>query len=186
MRLRDDTARLAVPVGGRDHAEGPPEAPAALVEYGDFECPACGSAYPMVKELHAEEGDRLRVVFRHFPLNSIHPHARAAACAAEAAGLQGRFWEMHDMLFENQDALEDEDLLGYAGKLGLDIARFDADRQSEEVAERVSDDFRGGVRSGVNGTPTFFVNGLRHDGPSDSDSLRAEIEQAAAAQIGGA
>jgi protein-disulfide isomerase len=156
--------QLAPPVSAADHVAGPADAPVTLVEYGDYECPHCGKAHPVVKEVQRELGNQLRFVFRHFPLAEAHPHARLAAQAAEAAAAQGKFWEMHDMIFEHQDALEVDDLLGYAKSLGLDIAQFERDLEAKGTVKRVRDDFRSGVRSGVNGTPTFFVNGIRYDG----------------------
>jgi len=179
MRWQDEAVRLAVPVSEHDHAQGPADAPLTLVEYGDFECPACGQAYPVVEALKREMAGRLRFVFRHFPLGTVHPNATAAALAAEAAGRQGKFWEMHDLLYENQDALEDEDLWRYAEALGLDVDRFEEDRRGEACERRVRQDFLGGARSGVNGTPTFFVNGVRHDGGFDFDSLTAALADAA-------
>ena len=155
---------LTPPVSARDHAAGPDDAPVTLVEYGDYECPYCGMAHPIVKRAQRELGNQLRFVFRNFPLAESHPHARLAAQAAEAAAAQGRFWEMHDMLFEHQDALEAEDLVSYAKSLGLDTAQFTRDLEAGTYAKRVRDDFRNGVRSGVNGTPTFFINGNRYDG----------------------
>jgi len=158
------TAELTPPVSALDHAIGPDDAPVTLVEYGDYECPYCGMAHPVVKAAQHELGNQLRFVFRNFPLAEAHPHARIAAQAAEAAGAQGRFWEMHDLLFENQNALEPQDLVGYARSLGLDIPQFERDLEAGTYAKKVRDDFRSGVKSGVNGTPTFFVNGERYDG----------------------
>jgi protein-disulfide isomerase len=155
---------LTPPVSERDHIAGPDDAPATLVEYGDYECPYCGMAHPVVKRAQRELGKQLRFVFRNFPLGEAHPHAQIAAQAAEAAGAQGRFWEMHDMIFEHQDALEVEDLLGYAASLGLDADQIRRDLEAGTYVKRVRDDFRSGVKSGVNGTPTFFVNGVRYDG----------------------
>jgi protein-disulfide isomerase len=157
-------SHLTPPVSASDHIAGPDHAPVTFVEYGDYECPSCGMAYPIVKRAQQELGNQLRFVFRNFPLAESHPHARIAAQAAEAAGAQGRFWEMHDMLFEHQDALELEDLNGYAKLLGLDVQQFSRDLEAGTYAKRVRDDFRNGVRNGVNGTPTFFVNGVRYDG----------------------
>jgi protein-disulfide isomerase len=171
---------LTVPVNERDHIRGSPDAPVIMVEYADFECPYCGLAYPAVKKLENEVGDILAVVFRHFPLATVHPHAELAAEAAEAAGAQGRFWEMHDVLFENQDALAPGDLMEYAAALALDERRFAQDLSEHRHAPKVRDDFMSGVRSGVNGTPTFFVNGVRHQGAYDAASLLASIMQAAA------
>jgi protein-disulfide isomerase len=158
-------AQLTPPVSEQDHAIGAADAPVTLVEYGDYECPYCGMAYPIVKSVQRALGSQLRFVFRNFPLAEAHPHARQAAQAAEAAAAQGKFWEMHDMLFEHQSALETEDLVGYAESLGLDVARFARELESGTYAKRVRDDFRNGVKSGVNGTPTFFVNGDRYEGP---------------------
>ena len=184
MTRKPATARLTVPVGERDHVQGPATAPVTLVEYGDFECPYCGKAHGVVKALQKGLGRRLRFVYRHFPLTTAHPHAERAAEAAEAAGAQGMFWEMHDLLFENQEALEDDALMGYAEALGLDLDQFAADLVSHTYAPRVREDFLGGVRSGVNGTPTFFVNGVRHDGPCDLDTMLETIEDAMEAATG--
>ena len=171
-------AKLKPPVGASDHAQGSAKAPVTLVEYGDYECPYCGQAYPIVKALQKRLGDQVRLVFRNFPLGEMHPHAEHAAEAAEAAGAQGKFWEMHDLLYENQDALDDGDLAQYATALGLDVPRFIREMSEHSHAARVREDFRSGVRSGVNGTPTFFINGVRHDGPFDLRSLLAAIEEA--------
>jgi len=173
---------LTPPVSASDHAAGPDDAPVTLVEYGDYECPYCGMAHPIVKRAQRELGNRLRFVFRNFPLAESHPHARLAAQAAEAAAAQGKFWEMHDMLFEHQDALEAEDILGYAKSLALDTAQFARDLEAGTYAKRVRDDFRSGVRSGVNGTPTFFVNGNRYDGSWANEeafirALREAVQQ---------
>jgi protein-disulfide isomerase len=171
-------SQLTVPVQeGRDHIQGPTGASLTLVEYGDYECPYCGLAYPIVKEVQKRLGDRLRFVFRNFPLATMHPHAERAAEAAEAAAAQSRFWEMHDHLFENQKQLRDEHLHRYAEELGLDVGRFDRELADRIHAERVYEDFMGGVRSGVNGTPTFYVNGERHDGSYEADELIAALEQ---------
>jgi protein-disulfide isomerase len=172
---------LTVPVSdGRDHIQGSADAPVTLVEYGDYECPYCGAAYPIVKEVQARMGDRLRFVFRNFPITTSHPHAEQAAEAAEAAAAQGSFWDMHDALYENQKRLGDEDLRAYAEELGLDVERF-AGELGEHVHEaRVHEDFLSGVRSGVNGTPTFYINGARHDDSYELETLLAAVEQAAA------
>ena len=173
-------AELVVPVSEeRDHVQGPASAPVTLVEYGDYECPYCGAAYPIVKELQARVGDQLRFVFRNFPISTSHPHAEQAAEAAEAAAAQGSFWEMHDHLYEHQRRLEDDDLRAYAAELGLDVDRFSAELADHTHADRVREDFMSGVRSGVNGTPTFYVNGLRHDGSYELESLLDAIGQAA-------
>ena len=172
-------ARFVLPIGKRDHIRGDLEAPNTLLEYGDFECPYCAQAYMAVKQIVQEASQPLRIVYRHFPLTEIHPYAFGAACAAEAAGRQGRFWAMHDLLFENQNRLADPDLLAYAQRLELDMQEFVRDSQSEPVANKVREDFRSGVRSGVNGTPTFIINDRRYDGPPDYHSLMAAIRQLA-------
>lgn len=166
------------PVGQGDREWGPEGAPVTLVEYGDFECPYTRRARPVVERLGRDFGDRLRFAYRHFPLTQVHPHAQNAAEAAEAAASQGRFWEMHDMLFDNQRALEDEDLTRYAAELGLDTARFERELVEHAHAHRVNEDVGSGLKSGVRGTPTFFVNSLRHDGPNDLATLRAAVEEA--------
>jgi protein-disulfide isomerase len=163
--------KLTVPVEGRDHIQGNIKASITLLEYGDYECPYCGEAYPIVKEIQERLGEKLCFAFRNFPLANSHPHAVHAAEAAEAAAAQGQFWEMHDMLFENQQALEDEDLAEYATALNLDAKRLVREVQSGEHEERVKEDFKGGTRAGVNGTPTFFINGERYDGPRDVESF---------------
>jgi protein-disulfide isomerase len=165
-------------VSDRDHAQGPAGAKLTLVEYGDYECPHCGRAYPIVKAVQKRLGTQLRFVFRNFPLSNAHPNAEAAAEAAEAAAVQGKFWEMHDLLFEHQDALERPDLLRYAADLGLDAKRFASELVGAVHRPRVQEDFRGGVRSGVNGTPTFFINGARFDGAWDEAGLLAALETA--------
>jgi protein-disulfide isomerase len=171
------TSRLVVPVGARDHIEGPDSAPATLVEYGDYQCPYCGAAYPIIKRVQQRLGDRLRFVFRNFPLSEIHPFAEGAAEAAEAAGAQGKFWEMHDRLFEHQRALDHAHLVDYARQFGLDVARFERDLAEHAFAGRVHEDFLSGARSGVNGTPTFYINGRRYDESYDYDTLLAALER---------
>lgn len=168
-------AKLALPIEGRDHIAGDIHAPLTLLEYGDYECPYCGQAYPIVKEIQKRLGKKLCFVFRNFPLANAHPHALHAAEAAEAAAAQGRFWEMHDALYENQAALEDEDLAQYATDLGLDGARLVKEVQSGQHQARVKEDFQAGVRAGVNGTPSFFINGQRHDGSYDLEALLAAL-----------
>jgi len=181
MSRTDWEATLTIPVSNdRDHIQGPGDAPVTLVEYGDYQCPYCGAAYPIIKEVQARMGERLRFAFRNFPITTSHPHAEQAAEAAEAAGAQGRFWQMHDLLFENQKRLRDEDLRGYAETLGLDVQLFETQLADHVHAERVREDFMSGVRSGVNGTPTFYVNGVRHDEPYDVETLLAALERAAA------
>ncbi len=167
--------RLAEQVTSDDHAQGSVDALVTLVQYGDYECPYTRLSRHSVHALQREFSDRLRFVFRHFPLSEIHPHARAAANAAEAAGAQTDFWTMHEYLFEHQKALEPADLQRYATEVGLDVSRFDRDRSSPEITKRIERDIASGERSGVEGTPTFYVNGLRHDGGYDLESLRAAI-----------
>jgi len=170
---------LTPPVGTRDHAQGPEDAPVTLVQYGDYECPSCGQAYPIIKEVQRRLGSKLRFVFRNFPLGEAHPHAQHAAEAAEAAGTQGRFWEMHDALYEHQHALDDRHLVGYAAKLGLDAQQFEQEFHAHAHKARVREDFTSGVRSGVNGTPTFFINGVRFDESWDPDTLTNALKAAA-------
>ena len=174
------SARLTPPVGARDHIQGPVSAPVTLVEYGDYECPHCGRAYPIVKAVQRSMGDNLRFVFRNFPLTKSHEHAEHAAEMAEAAGEQGKFWEMHDLLFEHQDTLEDEDLIGFATSLGIDPARAAAALAQGAFTAKVREDFASGVKSGVNGTPTFFINEARYDGLLHPTSLLEALVLAAA------
>jgi len=177
--MSDTTGLLTVPVSERDHAEGPTSAPVTLVEYGDFECPYCGKAFPIVKRIQEQMGDRLRFVFRHFPIATSHPHARRAAEAAEAAGAQGKFWKMHDQLYRHQHTLEQVDLTRFATRIGLDVERFEAELESHTYAQRVRDDFMSGVRSGVPGTPGFFINGVLYQERWDEEPLLAALEDAA-------
>jgi NhaA family Na+:H+ antiporter len=165
----------------RDHVRGAPGAIVTLVEYGDFQCPYCGEAYPVVNELLARFGDRLRFVFRHMPLADLHPRAPAAAEAAEAAGAQGRFWEMHDRLFNHQLELSDADLREHAAAIGLDVERFDRELQEGVHAARVAEDYRSGVRSGTPSTPRFFINGVIHLGAPTF----TELEEAISLELGG-
>jgi protein-disulfide isomerase len=178
MNRRAATAHLAVPVDDRDHVRGSKTAPVTLVEYGDYECPHCARAFPIVESLAEQLGQRLRFVFRHFPLTTIHPLAEGAAEAAEAAAVHGKFWEMHTLLFENSPALEPESLAQYAANLDLDAMSFVNVLAEHAYAAAVREDFVGGVRSGVNGTPTFFINGARHDDAFDFETLLAAIEAA--------
>ena len=168
-------AKLTSPDPQHDHLQGPANASIRLLEYGDYQCPACGDACPLVKAVQKRLKGRLCFAFRNFPLTNIHPHAERAAEVAEAAGAQDHFWEMHDLLYENQGALDDEALLEYAKFLDLDDARLAREVRDGEHAERVRADFRHGVRAGVNGTPTFFINGERYDGATDLESLLAAL-----------
>jgi len=165
------TKSLTLPDAEGDHVSGSANGSIKLLEYGDYECPFCAAAQPIVKEIQRRLGDDLLFAFRHFPLANIHPHSEHAAKAAEAAGAQANFWGMHDLLFENQNALEDEDLAGYAGELGLDATRFVREVASTAYARRIREDFRDGVRAGVNGTSTLFINGERYDGVRDLEHL---------------
>jgi len=163
-------------VESRDHILGPTDATIELVEYGDFECPHCGRAFKIVQQIRVELGDRLRFGYRHFPLAKMHPHARAAAEASEAAGAQGKFWEMHDILFQHGQALELGNVTRYAEEIGVpDTPKFKAEISAETYAPRVQEDLASGVRSGVNGTPTFFLNGRRHNGGYDYESIMQAI-----------
>jgi len=170
---------LQPPVSSRDHIEGEIGAPVTLVEYGDYQCPHCGHAFPIVKRIQEAMGNDLCFVFRNFPLSEVHPNAQAAAEAAEAAAAQGKFAEMHDIIFENQDRLDPNDLLGYAEHVGLDTKRFVSEMEAGDYAERVREDFMSGVRSGVNGTPTFFINGQRYDDSWDYGPLLAHLQRVA-------
>jgi protein-disulfide isomerase len=173
------STRLTSPLSDRDHVLGPADAPVTLVEYGDYECPYCGMAHPIVTSILQQMGDALRFAFRHFPLTRLHPHAEHAAEMAEAAGSRGEFWPMHNLLYQNQQALDDRDLIAYAAQLGIDPEWAASALLSHQFADRVRDDFMSGVRSGVNGTPTFFINGIRHDEPWDEPTLLATLQAAA-------
>ncbi len=162
---------LTLPDSERDHISGSANGSIKLLEYGDYECPFCAEAQPIIKEIQRRLGDDLLFAFRHFPLTNIHPHSEHAAEAAEAAGAQGNFWGMHNLLFENQGALEDEDLAAYAAELGLDEKQLIREVASSVYAPRIREDFKSGVRGGVNGTPTFFINGERYDGARDLKHL---------------
>ena len=157
---------------------GAANAPVTLVEYGDFECPSCRKAHAMVKDLQGRLGDKLRFVFRNFPLSKVHPHAQRAAEAAEAAAAQGAYWQMHDRLFERQFALEDANLIEYATELGLDADRLRAELEGGTYRQRVKEDVSSGIRSGVNGTPTFYINGERYDGPHGTEPLFQALQAA--------
>jgi protein-disulfide isomerase len=170
---------LALPVSeDRDHIQGPASATVTLLEYGDYECPYCGAAYPIIKDVQARMGESLRFVFRNFPITTSHPHAEQAAEAAEAAAAQNRFWPMHDLLYENQQNLEDDDLRAYARQLDLDVDLFDHELTQHVHAARVREDFMSGVRSGVNGTPSFYINGVRYDDSYERDALLAALKAA--------
>ncbi len=172
-----ENIRLSMPVSKRDHIRGPENAPVTLLEYGDYQCPYCGEAYPVLREVQKRAGDKLRFVFRNFPLEESHPFAVQAAEAAEAAGAQGKFWEMHDMLYTHQDALDIDSLKQYAADLGLDTDRFNKDLESHAYEPRVSEDYLSGERSDVEGTPTFFLNGWLYSGDWENvDDILAAID----------
>ena len=171
--------RLTVPVSGRDHVRGDLAARLTLLEYGDYECPYCRAAHPVVKEVERRLEGQLCFAFRNFPIVNAHPHALRAAEAAEAAGAQSRFWPMHDRLFESTTLLDDDTLVRHAVQIGLDARRFVADLSAHRYLDRIREDMSSGARSGVNGTPTFFVNGIRHDGPHDALSLIAALQRTA-------
>jgi protein-disulfide isomerase len=171
-------ATLKTPVTPQDHIQGREDAQATLVEYGDYECPHCGAAYPIIKRVQKHFGRALRFVFRNFPLSQMHPHAESAAEVAEFAGVQGKFWEMHDRLFKNQDRLSGPLYSELAGELRLSPAALWEALEDGRYRNRVRADFSSGVRSGVNGTPTFFINGDRHEGAVDYESLVLAIQQA--------
>jgi protein-disulfide isomerase len=175
------SSHLIPPLGDRDHVLGPADAPVSLVEYGDYECPYCGMAYPVVASILERMRDSIRFAYRHFPLTQLHPHAQHAAEMAEAAGSRGKFWPMHDMLFRNQNALEDEDLISYAAQLRIPPDWAAHALATHTFVSRVREHFMSGVRSGVNGTPTFFINGVRHDGPWDEPTLFEALQAAALA-----
>jgi protein-disulfide isomerase len=170
---------LKLPDPKRDHIQGGTDAQIALLEYGDYECFFCGEVQPIVREIQRRLGENLCFAFRHFPLTNAHPHAEHAAEAAEAAGEQAGFWPMHEMLFSNQDALDDESLAEYAAALGLNETRLIQEVLSGAHAERIREDFRSGVRAGVNGTPCFFINGERYDGARALESLLAAVSHPA-------
>ena len=180
--LIDPNIALVLPIEPQDHTQGPADAPLTLLWYGDYECDYCGRAFPIVKQLQADFGDRLQLVYRHFPVANIHPHASAAAQAAEAAGAQQKFWEMHDVLFEQQDKLADADLSHYAMRVGLEIYKFQADLSSQRFSKRVRRDYQSGLQSSVKGTPSFFINGFKFVGQPDLESLTAALNEAAAAR----
>ena len=166
---------LKPPVSNKDNIYGSDDAVIELVEYGDYQCPYCGQAYPIVKTIQERFGGDLKFVFRNFPLSKIHPQAKMAAVAAEAAGKQGKFWEMHDIIFENQTRLHLSALIEYAKLIGLDVEQFKNDLADDTLAEKVESDFESGMRSGVNATPTFFINGEKYTGNWKEDILEAYI-----------
>ena len=177
------TTKLSLPVGDRDHTIGPDTAPVTLVEYGDLECIHCRKVNPIIKALREKEGSRLRYVYRHFPISSIHPYAQLAAQANEAAAAQGKFWEMQEALFDHQGELDESHLIQYAAEIGLDVELFERELKEGVYTEHVSEDFKSGIQSGVNGTPTFFINGERYEGAWDLESLIEAIEKPLGVQV---
>jgi protein-disulfide isomerase len=177
-------AKLKPPVSEKDHIKGSLKYPVTLVEYGDFQCPHCGAAYPIINEIEKKYKDVLAFIFRHFPLSDAHPYAQAAAVAAEAAANQGSFWQMHDLIYENQERLSPRTLLLLAENLKLDMKTFQKDIQDPKLFEKVEADFESGIISGVNGTPSFYVNGVKFNGSYDFDSLSHAVEKALAEHEG--
>lgn len=170
-------SHLQPAVSSQDHTQGASSAPLQLVEYGDYQCSYCGQAYPAIKAAQQALGDKLTFVFRNFPLPEAHPNAQKAAVAAEAAAAQGKFWEMHDALYEHQNHLDAAHLLSYAQELGLDITQFKSDLHKSSVVAKIEADFESGIRSGVNGTPSFFVNGQKYEGSWEGQELTQYLLQ---------
>ncbi len=170
-------AELKIPVSEKDHIQGTKEAPVTLVEYGDYECPFCATAHPLIKKLQNHFKKDLRFVFRNFPLREIHSHAEGAAEAAEFAASQGKFWQMHDSIYEHQSDLSLESLQEQALELGLDPKDIEVAILSQQFEDKIQSDFMGGVRSGVNGTPNFFINGKRYEGKPLFADMKAYIEK---------
>jgi formate-nitrite transporter family protein len=170
-----DFSQLYLPILPDDHVQGRADAPYTLVEYGDYQCPGCGRLFVVIRDLQMELADLLRIAYRHYPFSGIHPQAQLAAEAAEAAGAHNRFWEMHDLLFKNQNALAPKDLHRYAEQIGLDIKRFSDELKARRYQNLVNEHFRRGVQNGVYGTPGLFVNAVRYSGPLDFDALRARL-----------
>jgi protein-disulfide isomerase len=171
-----DLSKLLLPVQADDHIQGPADASYTLVEYGDYECPDCGRLFVALRKLCTQPGVSIRLIFRHYPRSGVHPHAQQAAEAAEAAGAQGRFWELHDLLFENQSALRTKDLYKYAERISLDAERFRGDLKHRIYENRVREDFRRGVENGVYGTPGLFINGVRYNDALDEEALQARFQ----------
>lgn len=169
-------SKLKVPVGESDHIQGDKNAPIELVEYGDYQCPYCGEAYSEIKALQQRMGKDMKFIFRNFPLTEMHQNAKNAAIAAEAASVQGKFWEMHDILFENQQHLTESDIMKYAEEIGLDIEKFKKDFKDEKFSKKVEQDFEGGIRSGVNTTPSFYINGEKRE-ELNEEELKKEMKE---------
>ncbi len=170
---------LTKPVTPEDHIQGPEDAPVTLIEYGDFQCPHCGAAYFVLKEVQERMGDRLRFVYRHFPISQSHEYAMPAAEASESAAAQGKFWEMHDYIFEHQDLLDRQHLPQFAEAIGLSGDQVRQDLENHTYEDQIQEDFMGGVRSGVNGTPSLFINGERYNGPVALNQLLRALEESA-------
>lgn len=168
-------ANLKPPVSKEDHIQGSFQAPVILLEYGDFQCPHCGAAYPVVKEIQKHFGKQLALVFRHFPLSESHPFAKLAAVASEAANRQGKFWEMHDLIYENQARLGPRAFIVMAENLNLDLKIFQLDLKDQSLSDKVESNFESGILSGVNGTPTFYINGVQHYGTYEYQVLSEAI-----------
>ena len=178
FKEEEEVNKLTVPVNiGTDHVRGSIDAPITIVEYGDYECPYTGMAYPVVKEIMKRFDEKIYFVFRNFPLRQIHPHAQHSAEAAEAAAAQDKFWQMHDYLFEHQKALDDHHLLEYAQKVGLDIEKFKQEMSGHVYASLINKSLKNGIDSGVEGTPTFFVNGVRYEDSWDLDTFSSFLEK---------
>jgi protein-disulfide isomerase len=175
--------QLIPAVNNNDHIFGNPAAQLELVEYGDYECPYCGRAYPIIKDIQQKLKTEMKFVFRNFPLSKIHSHAFAAAVATEAAGLQNKFWEMHDIIFENQTTLDVENCLLFAKNISLDVQCFKNDIQQKSLIEKVNKDFESGIRSGVNRTPTFFINGEKYEGMFSGDQLLHHLKSSLKATL---
>jgi protein-disulfide isomerase len=177
-RRKSENAKLSLPVTeSRDHIQGPITAPVTLVEYGDYECPYCAQAYLITKEIQKRLGDKLRFVFRNFPITKIRPHAYETALAAEAAAAQGKFWEMYDYLFKHGQAVTNESLRRSAASLGLNLTKFDSEFYERMYSKHIDEDIQSGNSSGVKGTPTFFINGELYNGSWDLDSLLGALDE---------
>jgi protein-disulfide isomerase len=170
-------SKLKLPVSSKDHIQGNADAPIELVEYGDYECPHCGHAYPIIKSIQEKLGSKLKFIFRNFPLAESHPHAVNAAVASEAAALQNKFWQMHDHLFQHQTRLDDSSLIRYAEQLHLNVEQFETDFEKPELMQKVDADFETGVRSGVNGTPSFFINGEKYNDSWEEQIFLEHLEK---------
>ncbi len=169
--------KLTPPLNKKDHIQGSPNALIELVEFGDYQCPHCGIAYRIIKEIQKALDNKLKFIFRNFPLSEAHPYALPAAIAAEAAGKQNQFWEMHDIIYENQLALSEVAFFKFAKVLGLSIPAFEKDLQDESLVKKIEADFESGIKSGVNGTPSFFINGYKYEGSYDFESLLQGIQE---------